>query len=505
MRKEKRIRLFIASLSVAVVLCSITLAYSTTYTVVELTDATFNEGYPRINDNGEMAWIGYYGVRYTSKIFLYDGSSIIPLTDDEFEKRDLEINNNGFVVWMEKIGPLNEEEYEIFLYDGSSIIQLTDNLYGDWYPKINDKNQVVWLGGTGVNSKDIFLYDYDSKTLKQLTTDAIWRARLQINDNGNLVWLEQPPGSFYFQIYLYDGLTIHQLTYSETIKGAPQINNNYVVWHEKESTSDFEIFLFNGSTTIQQLTDNDYDDYLYAYRNNNSINDEGHVVWTAHIPNEDSEIFLYDGISIIQVTNNGYNDGWSQINNKGNIAWMETGPSGVSQTYLYDGSTIHQLSNDAYFNKQRPALNNNGYVVWLGQVGMQYNIFLAKPEGDSDGDGIPDDQDACPKEDASGFDADVDGCIDTMTGLSEILETLVTAGVIAEELQNSLLSKVENADKSADKDNICAAVNKLEALINEVNAQRDKKISIEAADDVIDYANSVISWLLDQLAPGETC
>jgi parallel beta-helix repeat protein len=133
---------------------------------------------------------------------------------------------------------------------------------------------------------------------------------------------------------------------------------------------------------------------------------------------------------------------------------------------------------------------------WVDQDG--WNI-------DSDGDGIPDDQDDCPDEDATGFDIDGDGCIDNMSGLAEMLETLVAEGIIAEELQNSLLSKVENAEKSADKDNICAAFNKLEALINEVNAQRGKKISDEAADLIIEYANSVISWLLDQLPPDDSC
>lgn len=124
---------------------------------------------------------------------------------------------------------------------------------------------------------------------------------------------------------------------------------------------------------------------------------------------------------------------------------------------------------------------------------------------DSDGDGIPDELDDCPNEDATGFDVNSDGCIDSTSGLETILDTLVQDGVIEEELQNSLLSKVENANKSAQKDNICAAINQLEAFKNHVNAQRGKKISDGGADSIIEYADSVIAWLLDQLLPGDTC
>jgi hypothetical protein len=80
-----------------------------------------------------------------------------------------------------------------------------------------------------------------------------------------------------------------------------------------------------------------------------------------------------------------------------------------------------------------------------------------------------------------------------------MLETLVEQGIIASELKTSLLSKVANAEKSADKENIDAAINKLEALINEINAQTGKKISEEAGLEIIEYTNSIISWLTTQL------
>ena len=124
---------------------------------------------------------------------------------------------------------------------------------------------------------------------------------------------------------------------------------------------------------------------------------------------------------------------------------------------------------------------------------------------DSDGDGIPDSLDSCPDEDSTGFDVNGDGCIDSVSGLTALVETLVEEDVIDEQMQNSVFPKIDNASQSADKENICAAVNQLGALINQVNAQRDKKMSPEAADQVIAYTQSVINWYLDQLPEGESC
>jgi len=124
---------------------------------------------------------------------------------------------------------------------------------------------------------------------------------------------------------------------------------------------------------------------------------------------------------------------------------------------------------------------------------------------DSDGDGIPDNLDTCPNEDATGFDANGDGCIDTTYSLAETITTLVESGVVAESLQRSLLAKVGRAERLADKENICAAVRLLEALKHQVDAKRVRKISDEAADVIIAHTDSVTAYLLSQLPPGDSC
>jgi ABC-type transporter Mla subunit MlaD len=86
--------------------------------------------------------------------------------------------------------------------------------------------------------------------------------------------------------------------------------------------------------------------------------------------------------------------------------------------------------------------------------------------------------------------------VDTVSGLPQVLETL--SGVISPEIQNSLVSKVEAAAQSSDAEKINAAVNQLNAFINEVEAQRGKKISDEAADLLINYALNAARGLMAQ-------
>jgi hypothetical protein len=124
---------------------------------------------------------------------------------------------------------------------------------------------------------------------------------------------------------------------------------------------------------------------------------------------------------------------------------------------------------------------------------------------DSDGDGVEGDSDACPYEDATGFDVDNNGCIDELGGLTEVMEALVKEGIITEELQHILLSSIDRAANSAYKDNVCAAISKLFAFKIEVNARRDIDISQKAADRLIAYADSVIAYLINQLCHANNC
>jgi hypothetical protein len=124
---------------------------------------------------------------------------------------------------------------------------------------------------------------------------------------------------------------------------------------------------------------------------------------------------------------------------------------------------------------------------------------------DADGDGVCGDVDACPSEDATGFDIDSDGCLDDFGGLTDDINSLITSGVIDQNLADPLIKKVTNAEKSELKNNICAAVNQLEAFQNQIEDKRENPLSNEEADQLINYAENVIFQLLAKLPEGESC
>ena len=81
------------------------------------------------------------------------------------------------------------------------------------------------------------------------------------------------------EIYLDNGITVTKLTDNDLHDQFAQINNNgYIVWQTDTATSLTELFLYNGSTTIQ-LTNNKYFYYFSPKINNN-----GYVVWYGYDP-----------------------------------------------------------------------------------------------------------------------------------------------------------------------------------------------------------------------------
>jgi hypothetical protein len=49
------------------------------------------------------------------------------------------------------------------------------------------------------------------------------------------------------------------------------------------------------------------------------------------------------------------------------------------EIFLYDGTSTTQLTNNDLLHDIAPQINDNGWVVWGGQDGSDYEIFLATP------------------------------------------------------------------------------------------------------------------------------
>ncbi len=115
---------------------------------------------------------------------------------------------------------------------------------------------------------------------------------------------------------------------------------------------------------------------------------------------------------------------------------------------------------------------------------------------DTDGDTVNDNIDACPLEDATGSDADLDGCTDTPEGLMEVINA-ASEEDISEIVKNGLIIKVENAAKSIGQGAYEGALGKLEAFIHQIEAQSGKRLSEEMAELLIEYAQNLIEEIIE--------
>jgi serralysin len=174
----------------------------------------------------------------------------------------------------------------------------------------------------------------------------------QISNNGHVVWVVRNDGSNEDgEIYLYDGFSVRNISNNPASDDfEPQINDNgQVVWRGHDG-SDTEIFLYDGSSTIQ-LTDDEYGDSFPK------INNNGYVVWQ-RFDDPDWEIFLYDGTNVTNISNDpSRRDDHPQINDSGHVVWQKYEPSVNAWAYLYDGSSVTNISNSWALY---PQINNNG-------------------------------------------------------------------------------------------------------------------------------------------------
>jgi RHS repeat-associated protein len=86
----------------------------------------------------------------------------------------------------------------------------------------------------------------------------------------------------------------------------------------------------------------------------------------------------------------------------------------------------------------------------------------------------------------------------------EQVNIYVASGSVPASLQSSLNSKLTNASKKLESGQTNTAINELQAFINQVQAQRGKKIKLAAADDLIAQANAVITSLTPTPTPTGT-
>ncbi len=193
---------------------------------------------------------------------------------------------------------------------------------------------------------------------------------------------------------------------------------------------------------------------------------------------------------------------------------LEIGGSISGIVYTANGNPISnvEVSANGLIYGVPACTNANGHYVIKGLAfGHEWRMSAGVPY-DWCGDGIDYYEEYW--EETTGFDSanalmlsagnsqipNINFTLDEQFGgtLDELVQ--IIDGMSEEELsgkiKNSLIQKIINAQTSIDNGNVGVAINKLSAFVNEVEAQKGKKISVGVAEILVTYAENMIGTLM---------
>ncbi len=212
--------------------------------VVRLTNNAVADVEPSTHGNTTV-WVS--GSVPNSAVMYYDGGTPAIVGLSSLAINDPQVDGQD-VVWQ-GFKTTGNNQSEIYYYNGSAVQRLTTNDYSDFAPQVSD-GQVVWWGGV---FNDFQIYLYDGTTVRQLSTGI--RNQYPQIDGPNVVW--QGYDGHDYEIYLWNGQSVSQLTDDDVDDTNPQISGNHIVWQSEvpyngDSQEIYEAYFSTESATQRQ-------------------------------------------------------------------------------------------------------------------------------------------------------------------------------------------------------------------------------------------------------------
>ncbi len=192
-------------------------------------------------------------------------------------------------------------------------------------------------------------------------------------DEGQVVW--QGWDGSNWQIYLFDGSQVFQLSHGAANNKKPLIRKGRVVWQAFDGRF-WQIFYFDGYQ-VYQLTNSGLGNQQAP-----RLDDDGNVVWEGW-DGRHWQVYLYNGGHTTRLSD-GLSDCFGPVVSQGQVAWLSPDIKGINQLYLWDGSQLRRITKKDISIGSRTcdltkgALSpdiHNGQVVWQGKDLNGYDLW----------------------------------------------------------------------------------------------------------------------------------
>jgi len=327
------------------------IAVSQQWQIAKIAGEDLMGSFPRISD-GNVVW--QRSVGGDLEIFHYDGSTITQLTDNEVPDYEPDISGDH-VAWYS-----GDRSRTDIVYDGTIVMGGVKNQTDMFL----EPGGLIW---SAIYPYDRFgishVYLHDGSTTKKLSVESTRHNHNPDMSGSNVVWsgFNENGASAYF----YDGTSTIELPENVGLGQIPKISSNNIVGIgiDPDEAED-QVFLFDGVTN-HQLGHTDG-------RDTHQKIDGQNVAWLSEV-NGVYEVFTYENGQAKQLSFNSVK-AYAPYVSESFVVWSADKGSGY-QLYAYDGIKTTFLLDGETRGAVNDASGNS--FVWSGKSGAERGVFVA--------------------------------------------------------------------------------------------------------------------------------
>jgi cysteine-rich repeat protein len=349
----------------AALACAPLTASATDVTRTQLSDNAVPDGKPRVSGN-RVVW--QRNADATGEIVTWtpaDGTDDV--TSNALRDFDPELSGD-YAIWKRSI---DGGSCSLQTWDFDTIVQIVSSF--DCQDDISVAGPHIGWADDGIGFFDDVFVSTDLDDVEQIGTRDVDEGFIRVGNvagNPRAFWIDEE------DIRYWNGSTetsIAPRPPTEALRGQLRVHGARAVWADEDpDEDDLEIFVADGAS-VEQLTENDYDDETPAIHGND-------VVWVGFPDGgAEGEIFHDDGTTTEQVTDDDLDDFDPQVSSGADgvtIAWVKT--FGDDEIWVNDGCESAAITDDST-DDGSVALDGNR-VAWVRGSGTSSEVWTASFE-----------------------------------------------------------------------------------------------------------------------------